>query len=519
MELAITLDHKSPSPLHRQLYEELRRAILARRLKPGERVPSTRAFAASLKLSRATVTQSYEQLVSEGYLQAVVGSGTTVCAQLPEELLLAAPVQAPKAAAQTKRAASAVKLSRYGASLDDSLPLEAPEPELPINFKSGRPALEEFPMREWRRLLLRHCRAGKADLLDYAPNLRGTPALRKAISDYLARSRAVRCTPEQVIIVNGSQQAIDLIAKVLMDRGDPVAIENPGYLGARRAFLAQGAKLLPVPVDENGIVVERLQAKPPGHAHSAKLIYVTPSHQFPTGAVLPLGRRLELIRWAESAGAVIVEDDYDSEFRYVSRPLTALQGLDTDGRVVYVGTFSKVMFPALRIGFVIAPSSLLPALVAARQFAGTQQAVLEQMVLADFIVDGHFERHVRRMRAVYAERQQDLIDALRSECGGLVEASPAGAGMHLVGWLAPQTDASDVSRRAAARGVDVIPLSAFSVGRGAGRPGIVLGYAHVDRATMFAAARQLAAAIRESVAATKRSDLLNPISRSGSKGI
>jgi GntR family transcriptional regulator/MocR family aminotransferase len=241
-------------------------------------------------------------------------------------------------------------------------------------------------------------------------------------------------------------------------------------------------------------------------------MYVTPSHQFPLGVTMSLSRRLELLAAAAQMQAWIVEDDYDSEFRYVSRPLTALQGLDRDGRVVYVGTFSKVMFPALRIGFVIAPPSLLPAIVAARQFSGTQQAVLEQMVLADFIADGHFERHVRRMRAVYAERQQDLIDALRAECAGLVDAAPAGSGMHLVGWLPLDADDADVSRRAAARGVDAIPLSAFAVGRGAGRPGVLLGYAHVDRTTMLAATRRLASAVRESLAhvSLARAELSTP---------
>jgi GntR family transcriptional regulator/MocR family aminotransferase len=235
-------------------------------------------------------------------------------------------------------------------------------------------------------------------------------------------------------------------------------------------------------------------------APPARLIYVTPSHQFPLGVTMSLSRRLELLAAAAEMRAWIVEDDYDSEFRYVSRPLTALQGLDTDGRVIYVGTFSKVMFPALRIGFVVAPPSLVPAIAAARQFAGTQQAVLEQMVLADFIGEGHFERHVRRMRGVYAKRQHDLIDALRAECDGLIGAAPAGSGMHLVGWLAPDVDDRDVSRRAAARQVDAIPLSAFAVSRGAGRPGLLLGYAHVDRATMFSACRRLAAAVRESCA-------------------
>jgi len=493
MELAITLNHKSASPLHRQLYEELRLAILARRLRPGERVPSTRALAASLKLSRATVTQSYEQLVSEGYLQAVVGSGTTVCAQLPDDLLRTAPVKALKAAAETRRAAP-VKLSHYGASLDNSLPLEALEPELPINFKSGRPALEEFPMREWRRLLLRHCRAGKAELLDYAPNLRGTPALRKAISDYLARSRAVRCTPEQVIIVNGSQQAIDLLTKVLIDRGDAVAVENPGYLGARRAFLAQGAKLLPIPVDENGIVVERLEAKSGSGAQRAKLIYVTPSHQFPTGAVLPLARRLELIRWAEKTGAVIVEDDYDSEFRYGSRPIPALQGLAEGANVIYVGTFSKVLFPALRIGYVVVPDALARVFARARWLADRQTPTLEQAALTDFIVEGHLERHLRRMRTMYDNRRRALVRALKTHFDVRARILGENAGMHLTVRLRTRLHDDEVMRRAAEAGVGLVSARIYYLGAAPANE-FVLGYAGLSERRIQEGVRRLAKAL------------------------
>ncbi|MEO6726216.1 MAG: PLP-dependent aminotransferase family protein [Blastocatellia bacterium] len=495
MEFAVTLDHKSASPLHRQLYDELRRAILARRLKPGERVPSTRALASSLKLSRATVTQSYEQLISEGYLQAVIGSGTTICAQLPDELLRTAPVKTLKAAAQTKRAAT-IKLSRYGASLDDSLPLEAPEPELPINFKSGRPALEEFPMREWRRLLLRHCRAEKADLLDYATDSRGEPTLRRAIANYLARARAVSCTPEQIIIVNGSQQAIDLITKVLIDRGDAVAVENPGYLGARRAFLAQGAKLLPVPVDEDGIVLEALETGAASNTPQAKLIYVTPSHQFPTGAVLPLARRLELIRWAESTGAVIVEDDYDSEFRYGSRPIPSLQGLAEGANVIYVGTFSKVLFPALRIGYIVVPDSLTRVFARARWLADRQTPTLEQLALTDFIVEGHLERHLRRMRTLYNQRRQALVRALNHHFAERVEILGENAGMHLMIRLwtnLPQKNLSDehVVQHASQAGVGLVSARIYYLGQ-APADEFVLGYAGLSERRIQEGVRRLA---------------------------
>jgi GntR family transcriptional regulator/MocR family aminotransferase len=364
-----------------------------------------------------------------------------------------------------------------------------------VAFAPGVPALDLFPWQTWGRLVARRGRELGADSAGYADSL-GYRPLRDAVARYVAVARGVTCTADQVVIVGGSQQALDLVARVTTVAGDAAWVEDPGYHGALGAFVAAGLEVAGVPVDADGMSV----AAGGLGGRAARLIYVTPSHQFPLGVTMSLSRRLELLAAAADMHAWIVEDDYDSEFRYVSRPLTALQGLDTDGRVVYVGTFSKVMFPALRIGFVIAPHALVPAITAARQFTGTQQAALEQMVLADFIGEGHFERHVRRMRAVYAERQQDLIDALRSECDGLIEAAPAGSGMHLVGWLPAGLDDADVSRRAATRAVDAIPLSAFAVGRGAARPGLLLGYAHVDRGAIFAACRGLAAAIRESTA-------------------
>ncbi|HMV48227.1 MAG TPA: PLP-dependent aminotransferase family protein [Blastocatellia bacterium] len=492
MEIAITLDHKAALPLHRQLYEELRGAILSRRLKPGERVPSTRLLARSLKLSRATVTQSYEQLICEGYLQATVGSGTTVCAVLPEELLRTSPVKTRTTQTAKRRAPAAIKLSQYGVSLNDSVPLEPPEPDLPLNFKSGRPALEEFPLPLWRRLLLRHCREDDAALLDYSTHLRGLPHLREAIASYLARSRAVRCTAEQVVIVNGSQQAIDLITKLLIDRGDAVAVENPGYLGARRAFLAQGAKLLPVPVDENGLVTERLETR---LADNARLIYVTPSHQFPTGGVLPLARRLELLRWAESTGAVVVEDDYDSEFRYGSRPIPALQGLAEGANVIYIGTFSKVLFPALRIGYVVVPESLARVFARARWIADRQTPTLEQLALTDFIAEGHLERHLRRMRTLYDKRRQTLVRALNQHFAGRIEILGENAGMHLTARLQTPFDDKEAVRRAQSVGVGLVSARLYYLSE-APADEFVLGYAGLSERRIQEGVRRLAKVLR-----------------------
>jgi len=487
----IALDARARDSLSRQIYRALRDGILAGRLAGGLRLPSTRALATDLGVSRNTVVAAFDQLLAEGYVESRVGRGTRVSHTLPEQLLHARTrrrvreAASPAPNAPSARAELLVEHARRKSSAD----------ERAIAFAPGVPALDQFPWRTWGRLIALRGRrlgpavAGYGDSLGYRP-------LREAVARYVAVARGVTCTPDQVVIVAGSQQGLDLVARVATDPGDSAWIEDPGYHGALGALIAAGLRVTGVPVDADGLSVAagRIAAPP------ARLIYVTPSHQFPLGVTMSTPRRLELLAAAAEMQSWIVEDDYDSEFRYVSRPLTALQGLDRDGRVVYVGTFSKVMFPALRIGFVIAPPSLLPAIAAARQFAGTQQATLEQMVLADFIADGHFERHVRRMRAVYAERQQDLIEALRAECASLVDAAAAGSGMHLVGWLAPGVDDADVSRRAAARGIDAIPLSAFSVGRGAGRPGVLLGYAHVDRAAMFAAARHLAAAVRESMA-------------------
>ena len=487
----IAVDARSSDPLSRQIYRALRDGILAGRLVGGLRLPSTRALATDLGVSRNTVVTAFDQLLAEGYVESRVGRGTRVSHTLPDHLLHARarqrtrPVVSPAGTAASARGALLVEHARRKSSVEEGA----------IAFAPGVPALDLFPWPTWGRLVAARGRelgpavAGYADVLGYRP-------LRDAVARYVAVARGVACTADQVVIVGGSQQGLDLVSRVVTDPGDSAWIEDPGYHGALGAFAGAGLRVTGVPVDADGVSVAAGRVAAP----TARLMYVTPSHQFPLGVTMSLSRRLELLAAAAQMQAWIVEDDYDSEFRYVSRPLTALQGLDRDGRVVYVGTFSKVMFPALRIGFVIAPPSLLPAIGAARQFSGTQQGVLEQMVLADFITDGHFERHVRRMRAVYAERQQDLIDALRAECAELVDASPAGSGMHLVGWLPLDADDGDVSRRAAARGVDAIPLSAFAVGRGAGRPGVLLGYAHVDRPTMLTAARRLATAVRESQA-------------------
>lgn len=325
MEFAIALNPDSEHPLHRQLAEELRRVILTGRLLSGQRLPSTRALAQSLSISRTTVTQSYEQLLSEGYLETRRGSGTFVCSQLPDDLLHSEPVSSI-----TSSPVSSIQLSRYGAHLAETPFALLPEPTTEISFRYGRPALKHFPVGLWRKLLVRHCREDST-WLDYASDPQGYYPLRMAISQYLARARAVTCTPEQIILVNGTQQALDLILRILLEPGETIAIEDPGYLSARRVFLSHHATLLPIPVDRLGLQVEKLTKE----TTPIRLVYVTPSHQFPTGAVLSLPRRLELLKWAQQTETLILEDDYDSEYRYRERPIPALQGLDHSDSVLY----------------------------------------------------------------------------------------------------------------------------------------------------------------------------------------
>ncbi len=407
MDLAIALDNNTAIPLHQQLYEELRRAILSGRLLPRQRIPSTRSLAKSLGISRTTVTSCYEQLLSEGYLETIVGSGTYVCAQLPDDLLHSTPVES------VQKTVSPIQLSKYATRLADMDTSLMSEPDLQISFRYGRPAFDQFPMQTWRKLLPRHCRENST-WLDYATDALGYKPLREAIARYLSRSRAVQCEPEQVIITNGTQQALYLIMRLSIELGDAIALEDPGYLSARRIFLSQGAKLLPVRVDESGLMVKDL-AKYANE--SIKLVYVTPSHQFPTGAILSLPRRLELLAWAQQNSAMIIEDDYDSEYRYGDRPIPALQGLAQTDSVLYIGTFSKVLFPSLRIGYLVLPPSLISLFARAKWLSDRSLPSLEQQVLADFIEQGHIDRHIRKMRSLYDLRRQALVQALKANFG------------------------------------------------------------------------------------------------------
>jgi GntR family transcriptional regulator / MocR family aminotransferase len=481
MDFTINLDPQATLPLYRQLYEELRSRILSGKLTPGQKLPSTRSLSKSLSISRATVTQTYEQLLSEGYLQTTLGSGTFVCQQLPDDFNNAIPIQST-----LHKASSSIALSTYAASLTDSAMLRLPDVRAEINFSYGRPALDKFPIHLWRKLLSRHCRHNP-DVLNYTTDSMGYKPLREAIASYISRSRAVQCSPDQIIIVGGSQQALDLITRLVIDRDDWIAIEDPGYLGARRAFLAAGACLFPVPVDSSGAMVSHLTT---GIIPNIKLVYLTPSHQFPTGALLSLKRRLELLAWAHKSGAMIIEDDYDSEYRYGERPIPALQGLDQSNSVIYVGTFSKVLFPALRLGYLVVPHNLTQVFSRAKWLCDRQSALLEQYALTDFINEGHLERHIRRMRSLYDQRRRSLVQSL-SHLGERVKIIGENAGMHLMIKIDTTLSDEEIVQRAALLGLGIGAAHIYYLKNNPGGE-FVLGYSELNEQQIQEGVQRLA---------------------------
>ncbi len=477
-------------PIYRQLYETLRRAILSGQLPAKSQLPSTRALARQLAVSRMTVVNAYDQLLAEGYIEGISGSGTYVASVLPEELL---EIQAKRRqdSAESKRRASISKRGERLASFNHAN-LRA---RTDVNFSAfhyGLPAMDAFPFDVWSRLAARRLQKMSVSLFG-SGNPAGYEPLRRTVAAYLQTARAVRCEPEQIIIVAGGQQALALIAQVLIDEKDTVWMENPCYLGARNAFAAAGAKIVSAPVDAEGFDLSFALNK----NKNACLVCVTPSHQFPLGTVMSLSRRLALIEWARASDAWIIEDDYDSEFRYSGRPLASLQGLDADGRVIYVGTFSKTIFPALRLGYMVVPENLVDVISAARALMDSHSPSIDQAVLTDFIEEGHFARHIRRMRALYAERQAVLVSAAKKDLAGLLDVPPNEAGMHLIGWLPENVDDKIASEKAAAQGLETKPLSVYSLEPSPSpqRSGLILGYTAFSAGQIRNGVRRLAKAL------------------------
>jgi GntR family transcriptional regulator/MocR family aminotransferase len=482
---------EAKTPAFRWLYGALRADILSGRLRPGARLPATRDLARQYELSRGTVVSAFEELKSEGYLHGSRGSGTYVSNVLPELLLQVAP-KLKQTALKQKFPVSKQRprqLSAYGTRVQAFPNLESRPTRA---FRANLPALDLFPTRLWTRIAERRLRNLSmpqllgCDTLGYFP-------LRTAVADYLNTSRGTQCNPEQVMIVSGTQEALDLAGRLILDPGDPVCLEDPGYPGAAMAFEALGAKILPVPVDGEGMELPRVR--------KAKLVYVTPGHQFPVGTTMSLARRLQLLEWARRSGALIFEDDYDSEFRYAGRPIPALQGLDRQGLdrqglVLFCGSFSKVLFPSLRLGYLVLPHDLVEYFATAKSVLNRHAAPFEQTVLCDFIVEGHFGRHLRRMREVYAERLSTLMESARRNLTGLLELSSVEAGLQTVGWLQQGIDSKAARRVAEARKVEVIPLSVYSRGP-IRRQGLQMGFAAVNAQEIKRGVHQLAIALEE----------------------
>ncbi len=465
-------------PLSRQIYLWFRQAILRRVMSSAERLPSTRELAEQLHVSRTVVVLAYEQLLAEGFVVGRGGSGTYVADVLA----------AGRAGPRPSRLK--VRLSRYGRAVGTGPKANFPGKQLArprYDFAYGRSDIEVFPFEMWRRMLLRHARKASVRALDYGPT-GGSVALREAICVHLRRSRAVLCDPSQVIVVSGSQQALDLVARVLIDRGDRIAIEDPCYQGTREVLRAGGARLLGVPVDRDGLNPAKL---PDG----TRMVFVTPSHQFPTGAILSLPRRLSLVDWARRTDALVVEDDYDGEYRYEDQSLQSLQGLDAEGRVIYIGTFSRTVFSSLRIGYLIVPKPLVSVFTSAKWLCDRHTATLEQETLAEFITSGLYERHLRRVRRRNAARREALREAIGKYLGDRVEATGFGAGAHIALWPAARVSETEVMARAAALGVGIYGISPYFLSAQR-KSGFMLGYSRMTENDIREGVRRLSLALK-----------------------
>jgi GntR family transcriptional regulator / MocR family aminotransferase len=482
MELHLTLDGRRG--LSDQLYQKLRAAILEGRLRPGDCLPPTRELAARLDVSRNTVSIAYARLMSEGFLTGRMGSGTFV----DESAARATPAQ---------RAPRGADL-RPGAAWE-SIPVPArarPSPEPAYDFRVGMPDARLFPYTTWRRLVARELYPDRMRSARSGDPF-GEVELREAIVRHLGVSRSVKAGAEDVVVTSGAQQALDLIARVLVEPGACVAIEDPGYPMARVVFHAQRARIAPVPVDAEGLVVDALP-------EAARLIYVTPSHQLPLGMPMSLARRLKLLAWAERRKAVVVEDDYDSEYRFGGRALDPLQSLDRNGLVLYVGSFSKVLLPALRLGYVVAPPSLRPALGAAKMVADWYSPLATQAALARFIEEGLLARHVRSARREYEKRRERLEAALARHLAAWLEPVPAAAGLHMSALFSdPGIDAQEVARRARDADVAVEALSIYSMSK-APPSGLALGYGAIAASQIDEGMRRLSACLEGLRRASRR---------------
>lgn len=475
----IAVDRSAPQALHRQIYEAYRNAILRGSLRPTQRIPSTRVLASELGVSRFPVLNAYAQLLAEGYIESRIGAGTVVSTSIPDQLTSSGPTGVRHLTTHSQPRPVAHRASMC-----------APSGNFPWlggwgAFGVGQVASDQFPLHLWSNLVARHCRNMETDSFRYG-DPKGSKALREALATYLRTARALHCEAEQIMIVSGSQQALELSARVLLDPGSRVWMEEPGYRLAANVLTLAGCHLVPVPVDIEGLDVVAGIARCP----KARAAFVTPSHQFPLGVTMSASRRLRLLDWAERAGAWIIEDDYDSEYRYGSMPVASLQGLDRNARVIYIGTFSKVLFPSLRLGYLVIPSDLVDRFLAVRRTMDLSPPGFHQEILTEFIAEGHFARHLRRMRVLYGDRRAALVESVNKELGAMVEMTGDEAGMHLAVTLEHGSNDVEIAERAARQNLWVWPLSPSYIGNSP-RQGFILGFGSTTTTAIPDAVRKL----------------------------
>ena len=462
----IAVDREARQPLHSQIYNAYREAILNGNFLSGQQVPSSRSLAAELGISRIPVLEAYAQLIAEGYFEARAGSGTYVSSSLPQQ----------NGARAENKSSSGRARARNVAGHIAGLPGRGSQRWLSGSgaFSVGQLGFDHFPFRAWVRILTRHCRKVHANSMNYGDPM-GSREFRETIAAYVRTARAVRCDARQIMVVNGSQNALDICARVLVDPGSPVWVEDPGYMLLHSTLVLAGCRLVPVTVDDEGMnIAAGMRA-----CRKAKAAWVTPSHQYPLGVTMSASRRLELLEWADAAGGWIVEDDYDSEYRYDSMPIASLQGLDDKSRVVYIGTFSKTLFPSLRLGYMVLPIDLVDQFTAVRRAIDVCPPLLYQAVLTDFIREGYYARHLRKMRLLYAERRKALVQSIEREFGSRVEISGDAAGMHLAILVPDAWNDQQIAQRAAQQKLWIWPLSPAYLGKKR-RQGFVLGFGSTD---------------------------------------
>jgi GntR family transcriptional regulator / MocR family aminotransferase len=477
--LDLQLDSSLSLPLYKQLYESIRKSILSGRLKGGLKLPSTRTLATELKVSRNTVKSAFEQLLNEGYIKGKIGAGTYITDDIPDKLLR---VGIDSALSNNNH----LKLKLNKELISQTFPPRyLPENDI-IPFQPGIPSLEDFPFKTWLKILNK---IGNNFPVNYLKHIDATgyKGLKESIAYYLQTYRAVNCIPEQIIIINGSQQGLDLICRLLLNENDNVLLEDPGYFGIREAIRTSNVNILPVPVDSDGMQIDLASET----NNDINLIYTTPSHQFPLGTIMSISRRLKLLEFARQNGTWIIEDDYDSEYRYNGNPLPSLQGMDKWNRVIYMGTFSKVLFPGLRLGYLVLPSSqLIDSFANEKSIVDRQSPILEQLVTSKFIEEGHFTRHIRKMRILYKERQEFLIKELNKELGDIIKIDPSAAGMHLIAWLPEYLNDKEISSILRKKNVVAYPLSRTVI-KFERKPALILGYTAFNKNQTSAAIKIL----------------------------